>query len=127
MRTTTEYKRVNMARKMAISTSDGKTVHQHFGHTKEFRIVSVDENGYKYIETRDVTPCCNQAGHNESAFDAVLSVLRDCEAVIVGRIGVGASNYLISKGMRVFEVSGIVDEILTEFAVNYSRYFPKEN
>ncbi|GHU41757.1 dinitrogenase iron-molybdenum cofactor [Clostridia bacterium] len=113
-----------MAR-VAVSTTDGKTIHQHFGHTREFHIVDIENGDYQFIESRQVTPACNQFGHNESAFDNILAILSDCEAVIVGKIGEGASTYLIEKGMRVFEVRGIAEEILEEFAQNQAHYFPE--
>jgi predicted Fe-Mo cluster-binding NifX family protein len=116
----------NMPRRIAISTSDGKTIHQHFGKTKEFHIVSIDETEYNFIETRTVDPCCNNFSHHEESFDNVLKLLGDCEAVVVGKIGPGASDYLTSKGMRIFETVGYVDDILNEFCRNLSCYFPEK-
>ena len=39
-------------------------------------------------------------------------LLSDCDAVLVNQIGQGAAAYLISKGLRIFEVSGSIDEVL---------------
>ncbi|MDR2755384.1 MAG: hypothetical protein LBC20_06725 [Planctomycetaceae bacterium] len=115
-----------MSHFIAVCTSDGKTIHQHFGRTRAFHIVQIDENGYKYIETRTTNPCCNQFEHHEHSFDNVLNLLNDCEAIITGKIGVGASDYLTSKGMRIFETVGYVDDILNEFCRNQLHYFPKK-
>jgi len=112
-----------MSHIIAVSTTDGKTIHRHFGRTEKFRIVSIDENGYTGIETREVEPCCNNFQHHESAFDKVLQILHDCEAVIVGKIGPGAYNYLTFKGMRVLEAPGFVDDVLTSLCKNQDRFF----
>jgi len=108
---------------IAVSTTDGKTIHRHFGRTEKFCIVSINDNNYSYIETREVEPCCNNFEHHESAFDKVLEILHDCEAVIVGKIGPSAYSYLTVKGMRVLEAPGFVDEVLTALCKNQDRFF----
>jgi predicted Fe-Mo cluster-binding NifX family protein len=116
-----------MAHLIAISSSDGKTIHQHFGRTKTFFIVSINDNGYKYIETRTIEPCCNHFEHHEHSFDKVLDILSDCEAIVTGKIGNGALEYLTAKGMRIFETVGYADDILNEFYRNQMHYFPKKD
>ncbi|MDR2707026.1 MAG: hypothetical protein LBC02_14730, partial [Planctomycetaceae bacterium] len=74
-----------MSHRIAISTSDGKTIHQHFGRTKEFHIVSINENSYDYVETRTVEPCCNRFEHHEQSFDKILEILSDCDAIVTGK------------------------------------------
>ncbi|MDR0704191.1 MAG: hypothetical protein LBF88_04310 [Planctomycetaceae bacterium] len=112
---------------IAVASSDGKTIHQHFGRTKEFHIVLINENGYNFVETRTVEPCCNQFEHHEQSFDNVLDVLSDCDAIVTGKIGRGALEYLSAKGMRVFEITGYADDILNEFCRNQTQYFPKKD
>ncbi|MDR3053089.1 MAG: hypothetical protein LBU48_04445 [Coriobacteriales bacterium] len=102
-----------MTHLVAVATTDGKVVHTHFGHADRFHIVELDDEGYSFIETRLVDPSCRGQGHNTSSFDAVLAILHDCEAVVVGQIGPGAASYVINHGLRVFEGRGFVDEILS--------------
>ena len=54
-------------------------------------------------------------GHDTTRFDKIIELLSDCDAVLVERIGEGAAAYLIGKGVRVFEVSGSIDAVLTKF------------
>ncbi|MDR0611575.1 MAG: hypothetical protein LBG58_15815 [Planctomycetaceae bacterium] len=110
---------------IAVASSDGKTIHQHFGRTKEFHIVSINENGYNFVETRTVEPCCNQFEHHEQSFDKILDILSDCDAIITGKIGCGALEYLTAGGMKIFETIGYTDDILNEICRNQSHYFPK--
>jgi predicted Fe-Mo cluster-binding NifX family protein len=99
-----------------VASKDGLTVHRHFGRAEQFQIYDVDGNEYAYVETRAVTRPCEGGGHSTAAFDAVLDVLSDCEAVIVAKIGPGAAEYLMLRGMRVFEGYGMLDAILDRVA-----------
>jgi predicted Fe-Mo cluster-binding NifX family protein len=101
-----------MSHLVAITTTDGKVVTQHFGHADRFHIVRIDEDSYSYVETRAVDPACRDMGHDTRSFDAILELLADCEAVVTAQIGPGASEYVIRRGLRVFEGRGFVDEIL---------------
>ena len=106
---------INMA-KIAIATSDGFTVNEHFGHAKFFRVYELTDTDYSFIEVRDaVAACQQQLGHDTTRFDKILELLSDCDAVLVQKIGEGAAAYLISKGVRVFEVSGSIDAVLKRF------------
>jgi predicted Fe-Mo cluster-binding NifX family protein len=103
-----------VAHVVAVATTDGKTIYQHFGWTEVFHIISLDEDEYIYLESRHATASCQGFQHDESSFDRVLTLLRDCEALFVGKIGPGAAGYLIARGMRVFESPGILDDVLNE-------------
>ncbi|MDR3233735.1 MAG: hypothetical protein LBT46_08765 [Planctomycetaceae bacterium] len=113
---------------IALSSAPGsKAVEQHFGRTDRFQIYSLNKEGYQFIETRLVEPCCSGGEHVISAFDSVLAVLSGCEAVVVGKIGTGASDYLNEKGMKVFVTQGYIEDVLEELHRNQDRYFPPEN
>lgn len=97
----------------AIATSDGISVNEHFGRASFFRIYELDENGYKYIETRDAVEACQHPRtHSKTDFDIIIGLLSDCDALFVQRIGEGAAAYLIEKNVRVFEVSAEIDPLL---------------
>ena len=101
--------------KVAVATSDGFTVNEHFGHAQFFRIYKLNADSYEYENIRDAVAVCQQKlGHDESRFDKIIELLSDCDAVLVNRIGEGAAAYLIGKGVRVFEVSGSIDGVLTK-------------
>ncbi len=98
--------------RVALASTDGYFINEHFGRARAFAVVDVSEDGYEFLETRQVTKCCNKGEHNESDFDNVINVLSDCDAVFVSRIGIEASAYLISKGLRVFTAPGIIDDVI---------------
>lgn len=102
--------------KVAVATSDGFTVNEHFGHAKFFRVYELGENGHTFLEVRDaVAACQHQLGHDTTRFDKIIELLSDCDALLVQKIGEGAAAYLISRNVRVFEVSGAIDAVLEKF------------
>jgi len=104
-----------MAR-LAVATSDGFTVNEHFGHAKFFRVYDINQSAYDFIEVRDaVAACQHRLGHDTTRFDKIIELLSDCDALLVQKIGEGAAAYLIAKNVRVFEVSGSIDAVLEKF------------
>jgi predicted Fe-Mo cluster-binding NifX family protein len=100
-------------RRVALATTDGLTIYKHFGRAECFHIFDVGEDKSRsLVEIRRTPSPCGPEGHSEAAFDAVLDQLRDCEAVIVGKIGPGAADYLLSRGMGVVEAPGLVEQAL---------------
>ena len=102
-----------MAYKIALASTDGKVVDQHFGHSSHFLIAEITENEYRCVELRAVPPCCRGSGkHETAAFDAVLELLQDVHAIIVGRIGQFASNYLERAGKIIYEAPYPIEPLL---------------
>lgn len=98
--------------KVAVASTDGKFINEHFGRAKAFYIIDINENSYSYIETRVIPPCCKNGEHSESDFDNVINLLSDCDGIFVSRIGAIASTYLISHRLRVFEAPGFIDDVM---------------
>jgi predicted Fe-Mo cluster-binding NifX family protein len=109
--------------RVALATTDGKFINEHFGRAKAFHIVNLKDNNYFYMETREVTPCCQDYDHNESDFDKVIELLSDCDGVFVSRIGTVASTYLIAHGLRVFEAPGIIEDVMKKVIAD--KFFDK--
>lgn len=109
---------INMP-KAAVATSDGFTVNEHFGHAQFFRVYELGDTSHEFLEVRDAVAVCQQTlGHDTTRFDKIIELLSDCDAVLVQKIGEGAAAYLISKGVRVFEVSGRIDAVLDKFVAD---------
>ena len=103
-----------MAR-IALASRDGININEHFGRAAFFRVYEVTDNGYSFLESRDAVAACQHTRtHSQTDFDTVIGLLSDCEAVLVEKIGEGAAAYLISKGVRVFEVSGSIDGVINK-------------
>ncbi|GHU49655.1 hypothetical protein FACS1894127_3410 [Clostridia bacterium] len=100
--------------RVALATNDGLTVFKHFGQADEFLIADLDGDTYTLGQRRKVSAACVNGSHDESRFAAVLEVLSDCEALFVGKIGPGAYDYLARHKVRVFEVPGVIENILSK-------------
>ena len=100
--------------RVAVASTDGIIINQHFGHAENFHIIELDTetNTYQYIETRTVQRACQGHEHHEKSFDAILETLSDVQAILVAKIGEGASDYLESHGMFVYESPFPVDAVL---------------
>lgn len=101
--------------KIAVASSDGININEHFGRAIFFRIYEVKDGEYTFVESRDaVAACQHQRSHSQTDFDRIIELLSDCDAIFVSKIGQGAAAYLISKGVRIFEAEGPIDAVFTQ-------------
>lgn len=104
--------------KVALASTDGKVVNQHFGRAESFHIFEVSGGGYRYLESRATGACCSGGEHEREAFARVADVLKDAGAVIVSKIGRGASDFLEARGFVVYEapfpIGPLLDKIVRD-------------
>ena len=138
--------------KIAVATSDGKTVDSHFGHVSSFLILEVDEESGKFedIEERDVTAACsggncggkenapatdscssdsgcgghNGAGSTSSPMDEIAKALSDMDYVLVARIGPHAVRALAKYKVTAYDIVLPIDEAIAK--INEFRLKIKE-
>lgn len=75
---------------MAVATTGGGVINQHFGHAKEFLIYEASPNGVRFISHRKVDQYCvgdDSCGEKESALSGSIRALKGCEAVLCAKIG----------------------------------------
>lgn len=101
--------------KIAVASTDGKVVNQHFGKAEEFYILEADEEGsFVCLEIRKVRPVCEGGEHNDIQLKEAIKNLQDCPYVLVSRIGNRAEIALDAAGIRVFELPGIISDSVVE-------------
>jgi len=103
-----------MKYKVAIASTDGVTVNQHYGKADYFYIALADSESktFEYIEKRAVIPICKGRQHDDNALLESALKLKDCQYVLAGQIGYLAEIVLIQEGLGVFELPGKVEESL---------------
>lgn len=102
-----------MSWRVAIGSSDGNTVNQHFGRCDRFLIYEVYEEGdYSRIENRIYEYLDTQQGHAENKLRAVAELLDDCSFVLVSHIGPGARAVLYDKGIQALAVNAPIEQAL---------------
>jgi nitrogen fixation protein NifB len=75
---------------MAVATSGGGLINQHFGHATEFLIYEASSHGVRFVSHRKVDQYCigdDSCGEKESALAGSIRSLKGCEAVLCSKIG----------------------------------------
>ncbi|WP_455216949.1 nitrogenase cofactor biosynthesis protein NifB [Kaarinaea lacus] len=76
---------------MAVATSGGGVINQHFGHAQEFLIYEASPEGVRFISHRKVEgQYCeggDTCGDGESVLSRIIRTLEGCEAVLCSKIG----------------------------------------
>lgn len=103
--------------KIAVTYENGD-VYQHFGHTQQFKLYSVEENKVVSSEIVDT----NGQGHGALAnFLANYNV----DTMICGGIGKGAQVALGQMGIQIFGgVQGNADQVIEKFLEGTLVYNP---
>ncbi len=97
--------------KIAVASSDGIVVNNHFGRAKEFYIYQIDETEQlHFLEKRSLIPVCEAGNHDNERLRENLEELRDCKYLLVSKIGIGATNMAKSLGIESYEIPGIIEE-----------------
>lgn len=110
-----------MAYRIAVASSDGKVVNQHFGRAKEFLVFTIEEGAYQFDKTVAAVPFCGEGGHDDDALKNAVDALKECRAVLASQIGRGAVNALTRSGVSAFDIGEPIDSALRKLIQYYSR------
>lgn len=113
-----------MTYKIAVASSDGKAINQHFGRAEQFFVYEVeDNNNFKLVELRKATDFHTQYEDHVTKLKNTIRGLKGCRIVLVTQIGDGASRILRSNGIEAFDVEGPIENALKKLI----RYYAKIN
>jgi len=102
-----------MAYRIAIASSDGESVNQHFGQARNFLIYEISEGQVDFVEDREITVNSDEELQSDANFERITILLEDCKAVFVEKIGDRAIRYLLVKGIKSFAVKFSLNFIFT--------------
>ena len=103
--------------KIAVTYKNGE-VFQHFGHTKQFKVYTVEDGKVVSAEVVDTL------GSGHGALAGFLSMLR-ADVLICGGIGGGAQNALTEAGIKFFGgVQGSADGAVMAYLQGKLSYNP---
>ena len=105
--------------KVAVATKEGKAVSEHFGHAQRFAIYEVAPESVCLREEREVSHYCLGGEGDASAMPGILAAIRDCQAVLVAKIGDGPTEKL--RAIGVAAVSNYAWEPIDEALLAYAR------
>ncbi len=105
--------------KLAITYDQGQ-VYQHFGHTEQFKIVTIEDQ--KIVSSGII----GTMGSGHEALAGLLSRL-DVQVLICGGIGSGAYQALNEAHIKIYAgVTGLVDEAVEAY-LNHTLVYQKES
>ncbi|CDG64250.1 hypothetical protein MBMB1_0131 [Methanobacterium sp. MB1] len=87
--------------KIAVASSDGKTVNQHFGQACHFLIFQIGKKGLEFIELREKSK--KPVYDHEYRWKRGLDVIKDCKVIFCRRIGEEPRKELEELGIEVVE------------------------
>jgi len=101
--------------KIAVGSTDGITIDEHFGRTKEFLIYDIFEDGsYKLSEKIQTSPHCSEED-SDGLLSSTIELLNGINVVLVKQIGKNASIELEKKGILSFSITGPIDKALKSY------------
>jgi nitrogen fixation protein NifX len=101
--------------KVAVATSDGVSINEHFGQAVAFHLFAVEDDGtFQSLEVRAIKNAPRDQARTRSA-ETTVEQLRDVEVVLANQIGPGAAANLSGRGIKSFAVRGRIDRVLTAF------------
>lgn len=107
--------------RIAVTTTNGKKVDQHFGKATRFSIYEIDTNELKLVETREVESYCEcengevvDPNHEFSGdrFSKVYEMIKDCSVLYTQQIGNKPGEQLNAKGIKVQPCNCKIEQIL---------------
>jgi predicted Fe-Mo cluster-binding NifX family protein len=99
--------------RVAVASSDGIVVNQHFGRADMFYIFELNaKDGVRYIEKRRGRPFCHGGEHEDGELKDAVELLCDCQKVFVLQIGAGAQRQLVESGIEPVVARGIIQDVL---------------
>jgi nitrogenase molybdenum-iron protein NifN len=89
----------------AVASKTNKYIDEHFGRADGFYIYKYDKSGIEFVEKRPIKKYCNGAEdcHEDNRMKTIKSVLKDCDVIMVLRIGYQPLKELQNSGIRVIQ------------------------
>lgn len=91
---------------VAVASYEGMLVNQHLGEADSLYIFRETPNGYRLVEQRKTPP----SGAGNKRWEKLGELLNDCRALLVGGIGPSPSAAIGRTGIRIVEMTGLIDE-----------------
>lgn len=88
---------------MAVATTGGGVINQHFGHAREFLVYEASADGVRFIGYRKADQYCSgndSCGDGDSVLGRIIGALEGCEAVLCSKIGYEPWEMLEQAGIQ---------------------------
>lgn len=111
---------------IAVATKGNGKINEHFGHVKEFQIFQASANSIEFITHRKLTDeyCMGGMG-DEDILPELTSLIGDCKAVLVAKIGSCPKKDLEQAGITA--IDEYTSEYIEEGILKYLKKFKNES
>jgi nitrogen fixation protein NifB len=104
---------------IAVATTGGGKINQHFGHATEFQIYEVGTGGCGFVGHRRVDLYCQGGYGEEETLPTVIRAINDCVAVFVAKVGGCPRAELQTAGID--PVDRYAHEFIEQSAIGYFK------
>jgi predicted Fe-Mo cluster-binding NifX family protein len=132
-----------MSYKIALTSSNGLDIDLHFGHTRLFTILQVEEDSgaWEFLEQRilrsevsqarpDAAPSCGGCGsgqgHQDGHIQSVIKILAGCTYMLTVKIGPRPQAVLKQAGITALESPQDISRAVQQLNVYHQRVSRKE-
>jgi len=91
---------------VAVTTNEGLLVNLHLGEASSINIYRQSPNGFHFVEERRAP----SPGGGEARWKELAETLKDCRALLVAGVGENPVKVLQASGIRVIQMTGLIDE-----------------
>jgi len=96
--------------RIAVCSSDGRMVDEHFGTTPQFLVLDLENDTPKFVEKRANLPACHGSGHVGEAMANSIDTISDCQILLTVRAGPPVLARLAQKGIEVVQLTTSISE-----------------
>jgi nitrogen fixation protein NifB len=102
--------------KIAVASSDGVTINEHFGQSGQFWVYEVEDDGtHRQVEIREIARDGGDCSPAALAHDGIIDHLAGIDVVLAAQIGPGAVYSLRIKGIKAFAIKGPIEKALSSY------------
>jgi nitrogen fixation protein NifB len=101
--------------RVAVASNEGLLVNLHLGEARNMYVFEQSTNGYHFVEIRNTPP---EGAGMERWKELVNKTLSDCMAILVAGIGETPMKVMQANGIRVIQMSGLIDAGLDAVYMN---------
>ena len=102
--------------RIAIASTDGRTVDQHLGRVERFFIFETSPAGSPLLGQRCLAPGTGLPGHDPRRIAEILQQIEDCSVVVASQVGPAFLVRLEKLGIRVLTSNWRVGTVLDRIA-----------
>ncbi len=113
-----------MKYRIAIGTNDKVNVTEHFGGSRQFTIVEIDQekDEINYVEDRPCVFATECGEHQEELLREKIQVISDCQIVLINKIGGQSEKRLNQHDIIALQYQGTIEAALSKIKKFYKNY-----